>query len=41
VLAALLYAQSNDLVVPIEPVRTLFDLVTGSRPSAEGDRSAA
>jgi predicted nucleotidyltransferase len=34
VLAALLYAQSNDLVVPREPMRALFELVMGEEVSA-------
>jgi predicted nucleotidyltransferase len=34
VLAALLYAQSNDLVVPREPIRALFELVMGEQVSA-------
>ena len=34
VLATLLYARSNDLVVPGEPVRALFELVMGEEVSA-------
>ena len=35
ILALLLYAWSNDLVVPGDPVRTLFDLVTLDTPSRD------
>jgi predicted nucleotidyltransferase len=35
ILALLLYAWSNDLVVPGDPVRTLFDLVTLDAPSPD------
>jgi predicted nucleotidyltransferase len=35
ILALLLYAWSNDLVVPGDPVRTLFDLVTLDAPSRD------
>jgi len=35
ILALLLYAWSNDLVVPGDPVRTLFDLVTLDAPNPE------
>ncbi|TMK36953.1 MAG: nucleotidyltransferase family protein [Actinobacteria bacterium] len=38
VLALLLYAWSNDLVVPGDPVRTLFDLVTQNAPNPGGHR---
>ena len=36
ILALLLYAWSNDLVVPGDPVRTLFDLVTSNVPNRDG-----
>src|SRR6266550_5156714 len=35
ILALLLYAWSNDLVVPGDPVRTLFDLVTSNVPNRD------
>src|SRR5439155_21786018 len=38
VLALLLYAWSNDLVVPGDSVRTLFDLVTQNAPNPGGHR---
>ena len=41
VLALLLYAWSNDLVVPGDPVRTLLDLVTQNAPNPNGRRDPA
>jgi predicted nucleotidyltransferase len=39
VLSLLLYAWSNDLVVPTDVLRTLFDLVTMSHPTAGAARA--